>query len=151
MGLHDFYDAFGRELSDVDSGNPFYSAYCEKRGIECTRLPTAEMKVDGRELFGRMMRSSTYDPLVVEAIRRIRETGQWNVIALTNNFSIPYEAILASPPTATFSPEKELEFLGWANNGGPGNPALRAMFDDFIDSSAVGKRQGLICVLKSKY
>lgn len=34
--------------------------------------------------------------------------------------------------------EEELAFLGWTE--GPTPPQMRALFDDFVDSSAVGMR-----------
>jgi hypothetical protein len=58
---------------------------------------------------------------------------------VTNNFVAPYRLILAAPSSPTFSPRAELAFLKWAE--GPVPPALRAMFDVFIDSSEVGMRK----------
>ena len=79
-----------------------------------------------------MMRDGTeFDEHMLRAIRRIRVTGRYRLIALTNNFSGLLnrgETILAS----------ELAFLGWKD--GPASPRLRALFDDFCDSSVLGMR-----------
>jgi len=37
-------------------------------------------------------------------------------------------------------PKSEVEYLGWGN-GGPAPPHLRALFDDFCDSSELGMRK----------
>ena len=92
-----------------------------------------------------MRESAELDPHIVRAIRRIRgasllrsttglpsdketETGRYKVIALTNNYAAATDGLEAS----------ELEFLGWTDGASP--PALRAMFDDYCDSSSLGMR-----------
>ncbi|PCH38258.1 HAD-like protein [Wolfiporia cocos MD-104 SS10] len=140
MALWPFYDAFGQELSDAGANNALYARYCTRRGTECPPLP-ARVRVDGRELFGRMAReSASFDVLVVEAIRRIRAAGRWRVIALTNNFSLAPADMLRPPAEEhTRRVRAELAFLGW--DEGPTPPRLRALFDDFCDSSALGMRK----------
>jgi hypothetical protein len=54
--------------------------------------------------------------------------GKYRLIALTNNFA----HVDADIPAA------ELEYLGWQE--GPTPPRLRALFDDFCDSSEIGMR-----------
>ncbi|KIJ24217.1 hypothetical protein M422DRAFT_237457 [Sphaerobolus stellatus SS14] len=135
--LFPFYEAFSRELSHPQ-GKEWYKQYCNKKNITYPSLPDV-VKIDGRELFGRMMRESNfYDPLVVEAIRRIRATGKYRVIALTNNFARSEDSILADAPPGT-SVKKELEFLGWKQGATP--PKMKALFDDFCDSSTLGLRK----------
>ncbi|KAI0646941.1 HAD-like protein [Trametes meyenii] len=186
MSLFPFYEQFGQQLSDTRVNNPAYAQYCKRRGTgkphphppdahlcngdvppACPTLPTA-LHIDGRELFGRMMRESgEFDPNVVEAIRRIRGSlpspsslraalsltparsldaaaGRWRVIALTNNFSKSDADIIGDAPPSparypNFSVQSELEFLGWADGATP--PRLRALFDDFCDSSTLGMRK----------
>ncbi|CEL55607.1 Bifunctional epoxide hydrolase 2 OS=Homo sapiens GN=EPHX2 PE=1 SV=2 [Rhizoctonia solani AG-1 IB] len=104
------------------------------------------LKVDGRELFGRMMRSPEFDPYILSAIHKLRETKRFRIVALTNNYSAQYERIRDTPPSQQgehkFSPEAELEFLGWGEStGGPAGVGIRALFDDFVDSSVVGSRK----------
>ncbi|TFK55187.1 epoxide hydrolase [Heliocybe sulcata] len=148
MPLYDFYKSFGDELSDTRNGNIWYTEYSRRKGMRCPALPE-KLAIDGRELFGRMMReSSEYDELVVNAIRRIRESRRWRVIALTNNFS-KFDSPQASGTSgshvtplsaATGLPATELAFLGW-DKGGPVPPSLRSLFDDFCDSSTLGMRK----------
>ncbi|KAH9946223.1 HAD-like protein [Epithele typhae] len=147
MRLVSFYAQFGRELSDTKTNNPAYVAYCARRKmVPPPRLPEASLDIDGRELFGRMMRESgVFDDAVVEAIRRIRAAGRWQVIALTNNFSkADADVVGDEPPSKADAPwftstEDELKFLGWQDGATP--PRLRALFDDFCDSSALGMRK----------
>ncbi|KAI0709078.1 HAD-like domain-containing protein [Earliella scabrosa] len=142
--LFPFYEQFGRELSDTVVNNPAYAKYCKRHGLACPKLPET-LSIDGRELFGRMMRESgEFDARVVEAIRRIRAAGRWRVIALTNNFSKSDADIIgdAPPPEGRdprFSVSSERAFLGWHEGATP--PRLRALFDDFCDSSTLGMRK----------
>lgn len=130
LPLLQFYNAWSQDLSDTVNGNIWYTAYCRRKGIEPPRLPT-ELNIDVRELFGEMMReSAALDPHIVKAMRRLRGTGQYKVIALTNNY--------ASSVTEDV-PVTELAFLGWQN--GAISPELVAMFDDFCDSSTLGMRK----------
>ncbi|KAK7023959.1 epoxide hydrolase [Favolaschia claudopus] len=132
LSLLPFYDAFTRDLSDTTNGNKWYTAYCERKDIVCPELPMT-LNVDGRELFGSMMREAgVFDPHVLRAIRRIRASGKYKIIALTNNF--------ARTSTENPIPQPELEFLGWNREGA--TPArLRGLFDDFCDSSELGSRK----------
>lgn len=75
-------------------------------------------------------------------------TGRWRVIALTNNFAKTDLAALGQDQPlpakyANLKIEEELAWLGWQDGAVP--PKLRAMFDDFCDSSELGMRyvQGL--------
>ncbi|KAI5122043.1 hypothetical protein M0805_006028 [Coniferiporia weirii] len=144
ISLFPFYEAFGRELSDTAKGNIWYAEYCQQHEIECPKLPE-NIKIDGRDLFGRMMRESTaYDEKMVEAIHLIRATGRWRVVALTNNYSKSAETVLgpgvlSGDMSARARYEEELAFLGWTD--GPTPPRMRALFDDFVDSSDVGMRK----------
>lgn len=73
LDLQTFYREFSTDLSNVAKGKVWYAKYCSRKGISMPVLPAAEeMKVDGRELFGRMMRGSQFDPLIVNAINKIR-------------------------------------------------------------------------------
>ncbi|PPQ99122.1 hypothetical protein CVT26_014372 [Gymnopilus dilepis] len=127
LELLEFYEAFGRELSDVTKGNMWYREYCKRKALPCSGLPT-ELKIDGRELFGAMMQASRqYDPHVRSAILRLRAAGKHKVIALTNNF------------TRVDVPPKEREFLGWTEGTIPSH--LLDLFDDFCDSSVCGLRK----------
>ncbi|KAJ7582614.1 HAD-like domain-containing protein [Mycena floridula] len=133
MDLFSFYEGFTRDLSDAQRGNDWYRAYCRRKHVEIPPLPSS-LKVDGRELFGSMMRAAgTFDPHIVNAIQRIKAHGKHKVIALTNNFSKQSE-----DPEHPI-PQSELEFLGWES--GATTPQLVQMFDDFCDSSVERKRK----------
>jgi hypothetical protein len=69
--------------------------------------------------------------IVLHAHMHLIGTGRYTLIALTNNY-----AVASNDPTLTAD---ERTFLGWSD-GGPSAPALRALFDDFVDSSEVGMR-----------
>ncbi|KAG2075963.1 HAD-like protein [Suillus decipiens] len=142
LSLFSFYKEFGRELSDTENGNKWYTEYCIRKKIECPTLPVM-LDVDGRELFGRMMRqSTTYDCHILRAIHRIRASGRWLIIALTNNFSKHITDSSLRPLTAGQPPmqipDSELRFLGWEDKE---MVHLRALFDDFCDSSELGMRK----------
>lgn len=127
IDLLSFYEAFSQDLSDTVNGNKWYKAYCDRKSLVCPELPRT-LNINGRELFGSMMREAgTYDPHMRQAILQIRAAGQHKVIALTNNFSR-----VSVPP-------EELAFLGWEDGATPQH--LRDLFDDFCDSSTLGKRK----------
>lgn len=65
--------------------------------------------------------------------------GKWKIIALTNNFSALDKAS-PDPSDPGHIPRSEFEYLGWGD-GGAAPPRLRALFDDFCDSSALGMRK----------
>ncbi|EJD05797.1 HAD-like protein [Fomitiporia mediterranea MF3/22] len=147
LALFPFYDAFSRELSDTRMCNVWYTEYCKARNIVCPKLPE-NVQIDGRDLFGWMMRESTVcDENMVEAIRRIRAVNRWRVIALTNNYSKAEETMLrpdaASMPSREddpgFNVDNERAFLGWTE--GATSSKLRELFDDFCDSSSLGMRK----------
>jgi hypothetical protein len=58
----------------------------------------------------------------------VSAAGRHRIIALTNNYAATADGVDAA----------ELEFLGWAEGATPS--ALRAMFDDYCDSSSLGMR-----------
>ncbi|KAG8217338.1 HAD-like domain-containing protein [Butyriboletus roseoflavus] len=130
LPLFDFYAAFSRDLSDTTNGNIWYTEYCVRKRTVCPKLPE-QLQIDGRDLFGRMMRSSTsYDAHILTAITNLRAAGRWRIIALTNNFGAYHGKEI---------PKAELQFLGWQN--GPIPNHLRELFNHFYDSSAVGLRK----------
>lgn len=143
LSLFSFYQEFGRDLSDTDNGNKWYTEYCARKKIECPTLPVM-LDIDGRELFGRMMRQSTaYDCHILRAIHRIRASGRWLIIALTNNYSKHITDSSSSTPLTAGQPpmrvpDSELRFLGWEDGA---KFHLRALFDDFCDSSELGMRK----------
>ncbi|KIN94482.1 hypothetical protein M404DRAFT_168133 [Pisolithus tinctorius Marx 270] len=138
--LHEFYAAFSKDLSNVENGNEWYSRYCLRKGLNDEAELPAYLDIDGRDLFGRMMRTgASYDVHIVTAIQRLREAGKWRIIALTNNFGAH---IIGTAPVALSAAgisESELRYLGWQD--GPVPSRLRALFHHFFDSSEVGLRK----------
>ncbi|KAG0705364.1 HAD-like domain-containing protein [Suillus ampliporus] len=143
LPLFTFYEEFGRDLSDTGNCNKWYMEFCTRKKIECPTLPVT-LDIDGRELFGRMMRQSTaYDDHILRAIRRIRATGKFLIIALTNNYSKhitdqPSSTLLTAGQPPMRVPDSELRFLGREDGA---TFHLRALFDDFCDSSELGMRK----------
>lgn len=146
LELYAFYKEFGEELSDATRGNEYYREWCRSRNVEVPHLPES-VTIEGRELFGRMMRSAEFDPYILAAIHTLRASGRFRIVALTNNYSAQYDRIRSMKETTakallSFDPDAELAFLGWGpETGGPGGPRIRELFDDFVDSSVVGSRK----------
>ncbi|KAH9039043.1 HAD-like protein [Lactarius hengduanensis] len=144
LPLFPFYEQFSQELSDIHNGNKWYVEYCERKNIACPELPQG-LHIDGRELFGRMMRTAQkVNEYVYEAILRIKAAKRWRVIALTNNYSKIDATFLGLDarhleryPGVTL--QSELEFLGWEGGAVPSH--IHELFDDFVDSSEVGMRK----------
>lgn len=54
IDLWTFYEQFGRELSDIISGNEWYQRACQSRGWKVPdKLPDQSLRVDGREVRAR--------------------------------------------------------------------------------------------------
>ncbi|SPO48395.1 uncharacterized protein PSANT_06084 [Moesziomyces antarcticus] len=139
LDLYTFYRRFGQELSDVEKNNAAFTKFCQSRGQEVPKLPT-KLKVDGRELFGQMMRTSTtVDPKMRTAIMRLKETGRFTVAALTNNFAPPTQVPASAEGGGGKAPslDEELQHLGL----GSSQDQLRKLFDFYIESAVVGKRK----------
>jgi len=87
-----------------------------------------------------------FNPIVVQAIHRLRALGKYRIISLTNNFSAVDPSNLPPPPLGFnqkypdfVSVEAEIKSLGWHQGVAP--PQLTNLFDDFCDSSLVGMRK----------
>jgi len=146
IDLWSFYSAFSHQLSDTKRGNVWYADYCKRHGIACPKLPDT-LNIDGREVFVSMMQQAgEFDPPVVEAIHRLRASGNYRIIALTNNYSAADASRLPEPPAdfkqryiSFVSADAEMKALGWDQGAAP--PRLRSLFDDFCDSSVMGMRK----------
>lgn len=73
----------------------------------------------------------------------VAAAGKWRIIALTNNFAksdlVSFgEGQKLSTKYAMLDLKEELKWLGWED--GAVSTELRAMFDDFCDSSELGMR-----------
>ncbi|KAI9096143.1 HAD-like domain-containing protein [Phlyctochytrium arcticum] len=121
LSLSEFYPLFGQECSD-QANVEHYNAYLRRKGLP-DLVNFTPVQVDGKELFLRMMEEATkLDPIVVNAVRKLRESGKFKVAALTNNFQ-PEDA--GDGGLAFGSPPSELVSL----------------FHEYIESSLVGLRK----------
>jgi hypothetical protein len=136
--MYTFYHDFGQELSQVDKLNAYYTGFCKARGQPVPPLPTS-LQIDGRELFGIMMKPSTrIDKIVAKAIGRLRESGKFKLAALTNNFAPPtVHKESGKEGEKVPSLEEELNHLGL----GQGTKKVRSMFDHYVESAVVGMRK----------
>ncbi|GAA5900433.1 hypothetical protein JCM6882_001245 [Rhodosporidiobolus microsporus] len=151
MQMEEFYQAFGEELSDVKRGNEAYRRYCQRVGVDCPQLPN-EVQIDGKELWSLMMDPATEpDPIVVEAINRLRASRRFNVAALTNNFAPPGHVPMRHKPTPPYTRAisadelrealKETAAEGSGGSKGAGNEVMRALFDEYVESCVEGMRK----------
>ncbi|KAG6874280.1 hypothetical protein C0995_001505 [Termitomyces sp. Mi166 len=136
--LSEFYESFSRELSDTTKGNLWhveeiswgsqltiydrYSKYCKRKGLKVPPLQKT-LNVNGREVKFFVEHGRLRNP----DLKLGSSTGRYKIIALTNNFA-----------KADVPPE-EAKFLGWGDGATPSH--LRALFDDFCDSSTLGMRK----------
>ncbi|TGZ85641.1 HAD-like protein [Ascodesmis nigricans] len=110
---HIFYDEFTSDLRNPTMWKAFHAA--KKLGTPATPNPPA---IHGETLFWRMMaKSREFDPLMVNAIEKLRKSGKFRLGALTNDYKHP-----ENHPHADTS-------------------ALRAMFDVFVSSTESGMRK----------
>ncbi|MBW0523818.1 hypothetical protein O181_063533 [Austropuccinia psidii MF-1] len=122
LQLTEFYQQFGKEMSDTDFNNAAYVKFCSKARKPCPPLPHS-VQINGKELWQCMMsESSVYNQPIVSAIKSLR--GHYKVVALTNNFQLPLGVN-----------EGDKDALGLASE------KLKALFDDYIESSQVGLRK----------
>ncbi|BGP59314.1 hypothetical protein NBRC10512v2_000608 [Rhodotorula toruloides] len=150
MGQDEFYREFGARLGDVETNNRAYRVYCKRAGIECPPLPQ-KVQIDGKELWGLMMDPATEpDPVVVEAINRLRASQRYKVAALTNNFApagttptrhistTPYRPISTSELRAAL---KEVAQGGEGEAKGTASEMMKGLFDAYIESCVEGLRK----------
>ncbi|KAE8250299.1 hypothetical protein A4X13_0g4831 [Tilletia indica] len=134
--LYSFYKKFGEELSNTAQNNEWYRKFCTVRGMPIPKNLPESIEIDGRRLFGFMMRSSyNPDPKMLRAISILRESGRFKVAALTNNFKPPSAPAPEGEAVPTL--DEEVKHLGI----GPAFAQLKAFFHMFIESSEVGMRK----------
>ncbi|KAJ3416148.1 hypothetical protein HDV05_002793 [Chytridiales sp. JEL 0842] len=128
--MEPFFQQFGSELSGLAGVNG-YKAYLNK--LKKTGVDTSEderkladlvrkggIKVDGKDLFIRMMKESIHlNETVVRALQILK--GKFKLAALTNNFHLPptLSHLIGTPP---------IDFL-------------KSLFDFYIESAVVGMRK----------
>ncbi|CAG8735975.1 971_t:CDS:2 [Acaulospora morrowiae] len=127
ISLQEFYKIFGKELSDPKN-KEYYLEYTRLRegstAIDESHLP-ATTTIDGRELFIKMISEYTViDPVVFEALKSLRASKKYKIVALTNNFQV-------SPDDS-----QEIELLG-----GGAHTELKNLFDEYFESCIIGLRK----------
>ncbi|KAN0064096.1 hypothetical protein ACQY0O_003260 [Thecaphora frezii] len=135
LDLYTFYAQFGKELSDVQANNRHYTRFCQARKMD--ELVPHLHSVDGRELFGEMMRQSlNVDPKMAYAIAKLRSTGRYKLAGLTNNFAPPTSlpASASSPGIKVPTLDEELDRLGLGSK----QHEILNLFDHYIESAKVG-------------
>jgi epoxide hydrolase-like predicted phosphatase len=84
-----------------------------------------KITIDGKELFHIMMSEATkIDPIVLNAIKKLRANNKFKIAALTNNFQLPTQD------------KSEISFLGENLM-----VEFKALFDEYIESSVIGLRK----------
>ncbi|KAF9583706.1 hypothetical protein BGW38_008800 [Lunasporangiospora selenospora] len=152
IDLWSFYDAFSEQLSDPRNKDA-YAQYATLRGKEFNEAAFQTPKVDGRELFHRMMTKATVvNPCMVEAIGALRKAG-YIVAALTNNFDYPsdekgqqeQELILQ---IHTNSSSGSAQSSNYPSSSGAdsgvlimGQERLKTLFNHYIESTVLGLRK----------
>ncbi|KAI0781051.1 HAD-like protein [Trametes elegans] len=142
MPLFPFYEQFGRELSDTE----LFGRMMRESGEFDGRVVEAIRRIRGRHPLSPSSLHNTRagSPHPQPSSPADAAAGRWRVIALTNNFSKSDADIVGDTPPPPgryphFTVQAELEFLGWKDGATP--PRLRALFDDFCDSSTLGMRK----------
>ncbi|KAJ2479949.1 hypothetical protein IWW56_002755 [Coemansia sp. RSA 2131] len=111
----EFIDKWTHELNDVTANNKAYREYLTRRHLDTRMVLPSKTRVDGEELFKRMMKvAEEPNRCVVDLVKWLRQCG-YKVAALTNNFQ---------------NDEGKVQ----------GN-VLTKLFDEFVESSVVGLRK----------
>jgi epoxide hydrolase-like predicted phosphatase len=71
-----------------------------------------------------MAEAAEFDPIVFNAIKKLRANNKFKIAALTNNFQLPTKD------------KSEIDFLG-----GDVSVEFKKLFDEYIESSVVGLRK----------
>ncbi|KAI7905564.1 HAD-like protein [Cokeromyces recurvatus] len=123
--LQDFYKDFGSQLSHPIN-KEHYKNYLERLG-KATSLDIVleNVKIDGKELFTTMMaETAKLDPHIYLAIQKLKASGKFKLVALTNNFDLPEDDL------------QEAEAMGAS-----ATIKLRDLFDYFLESRLIGLRK----------
>ncbi|KAJ2901750.1 putative epoxide hydrolase [Zalerion maritima] len=124
----DFFDGFCRDLHDETRWKKFYVREAAKHP-ELLRTKSGETpavpNVDAEFLFNEMMRrSTTPDPWMEPALKKLKESGRYILAACSNTVIFPDGHPLAQPPGKDFL-----------------DHPLRGLFDVFVSSAHVGLRK----------
>ncbi|KAG0006183.1 hypothetical protein BGZ80_000887 [Entomortierella chlamydospora] len=144
IDLWAFYDAFSEQLSDP-LNVAAYAQYAQLRNKVFDEKSFKAPKVNGRELFHRMMgKAAVVVPSMVHAIAKLREAG-YIVAALTNNFHYPtdekglreQDLILATAGTLNQSQSSSPK----SGSLVMGQEEIKSLFNHYIESAILGLRK----------
>ncbi|KAF9172097.1 hypothetical protein BGX21_006052 [Mortierella sp. AD011] len=144
IDLWAFYDAFSEQLSDP-LNVAAYAQYAQLRNKVFDEKSFKVPKVNGRELFHRMMgKAAVVVPSMVHAIAKLREAG-YIVAALTNNFHYPtdekglreQDLILATAGTSNQSQSSSSK----SGSLVMGQDEIKSLFNHYIESAILGLRK----------
>ncbi|KAI0472688.1 HAD-like protein [Xylariaceae sp. FL0804] len=116
-----FYAGFNEDLHSRSLWEAFYTSQVAKNDALPKEVPPVP-KVDGRWLFNNMMTASTTpDPWMYPALKKLRESGRYLLAAVSN--------------TVIFPPGHALHRTNFHDD------PLRSLFDVFVSSAHVGLRK----------
>ncbi|KAI8874354.1 HAD-like protein [Ramicandelaber brevisporus] len=148
----DFFADFTRQLNNVEFNKQAYRKYVERNrkagGQTSSHVVEGNLPyIDGRRLFLDMMKqASAFDEHIVAAIRKLRASGKFKVIAVSNNYPAAVD-IAGNPARAT-----QLRTAGQAVADASGDAELLSLmtdsnftaanlFDSFVGSAETGLRK----------
>ncbi|CAG8637465.1 426_t:CDS:10, partial [Racocetra persica] len=124
ISLNEFYQVFSEELSNPIN-KQHYIQYLKSRGETALPQIPDQILIDGKSLFRKMMsESAKINPAIFTALKKLRSSNKFKLVALTNNFLMPTDDL------------KEIELLG-----GTMPQELKCLFDEFFESSVIGLRK----------
>ncbi|KAF4973381.1 hypothetical protein FZEAL_9339 [Fusarium zealandicum] len=116
-----FFDGFSQDLHDASRWEAFYQRE-QNRNPELPSDTPPVPSIDARWLFNEMMTASNHpDPWMFPALKKLRESGQFILAALSN--------------TVIFPPGHKLHLENFFDD------PVRRLFDIFISSAHVGIRK----------
>lgn len=116
-----FFEGFNRDLHDSTRWEAFYRQQQEKNPSLPKEVPVLP-KLDGEWLFVEMMRASDFpDPWMFPALEKLKASGKYILVALSN--------------TVIFPPGHELHQENFFDH------PVKKVFDVFISSAHVGLRK----------
>ncbi|RHZ53304.1 hypothetical protein Glove_443g62 [Diversispora epigaea] len=126
--VHEFLKIFSEEMSNPKN-KELYLEYLLLRGDKTisneTSIFPATITIEGKELFQIMIAKMTkLNPIMFKAIKKLKASNKFKIVALTNNFQFSNEDSQIMEPI-----------------GGNIPLELKNLFDEYIESSIIGMRK----------
>jgi len=127
------------ELNDTQNMNEWYRIWCKKEGRNVPEdvLKSLESGGDGKRVVAKelwtsmMVETLSPDPIVLTAVKRLKESGRFKIAALTNNFQTP----------SSSSDNKDSGGDNDDPNYAEKLAMLKVLFHDYIESWVEGLRK----------